>query len=987
VGLFGFPPDEPGLHFALFGEPPGSIAVAADLPRARELFLHSVGKVPPERWAGYVAEACGDDGELERQVGHLLRVHLEAGSFLDEPAALPAGTGDYVPAGGAEERYAGPPEQPGTTIGRYRLIEPIGEGGMGEVWMAEQSEPVRRTVALKLIKTGMGSGQVLVRLEAERQALALMDHPNIAKVLDAGTTPDGRPFFVMDLVRGVPITRYCDENRLTPRQRLELFVPVCQAIQHAHQKGIIHRDVKPSNVLVALYDDKPVPKVIDFGVAKAVGQVLTEKSLHTGFGAVVGTVEYMSPEQASFNQLDVDTRSDVYSLGVVLYELLAGSPPFARKEMEAAGLLEVLRVIREEEPPRPSARLAAAGALPELAANRGTEPRRLATLVRGEPDWIAMKALEKDRNRRYESPGSLAADVQRYLADEPVLAGPPSAWYRFGKFARRHRQLLAGALAFVVLLLAALGAIATAFVALRHQQGETQKALEAEGKRRRDYREALDRQTSFVLEDLLGRQSVLTEEHKAFLRQTLRAYEEFAADVGEEREVRAAVANAYLRVGEIRTRLGEARDAQAALRRSCELYAELAADGSPEFRERLAHTYVNLGGSLQVSGDFDPAGEAYTQALIIRRRLAEEFPTRPEHRRNVAICHRNLTSLYRVSGRAAAAEEEAGKAIAILEGLVAGYPGNLDYRTGLADAFNNLGVVFKTSVRSAEAEKPYVTALTIRRQLVAELPADLDQRREMGTGCNNLGSLYKDLKRYEESEKLLREAMVIRRQLAADFPNRPEYRQDLAVTCNNLGVVLRTTNRRDEAVEPLRQGLALHRQLAADFPNRPDHQNDAAGAMVNLARLLYDLKDYPAARRLLDEAVPFHQAALKANPRHPTYRFFFRNNRQRLAETLLALKDHAAAADAADQFLKAATDPPRDAYRSACFLAGCARLAEADRPELARGYADRAVAALRQAVANGYKDVGELKKDRDLDPLRTRDDFRTLLGELESRKK
>src|SRR5947199_5007608 len=288
-----------------------------------------------------------------------------------------------------------PGEAPGTVIGSYKLLQQIGEGGMGTVWMAQQTEPVKRLVAVKLIKAGMDSKQVIARFEAERQALALMDHANIARVLDAGTSSASRPYFVMDLVKGVPITRYCDEHHLTPRRRLELFIPVCQAVQHAHQKGIIHRDLKPSNVLVALYDGKPVPKVIDFGVAKAAGQSLTEKTLVTSFGAIVGTLEYMSPEQAEINQLDIDTRSDVYSLGVLLYELLAGSPPFTRKGLEKAGMLEMLRVIREEEPPRPSARLSTTEELPSIAANRGLEPRKLSTLVRGELDWVVMKALEK----------------------------------------------------------------------------------------------------------------------------------------------------------------------------------------------------------------------------------------------------------------------------------------------------------------------------------------------------------------------------------------------------------------------------------------------------------------------------------------------------------------------------------------------------------------------------------------------------------------
>ena len=372
-------------------------------------------------------------------------------------------------------------------IGPYKRLRKIGEGGMGVVYMAEQETPIRRQVALKIIKPGMDSDQVIARFEAERQALALMDHPGIAKVLDAGTTDTGRHYFVMELVHGIPITDYCDRNQLSLAERLELFICVCQAIQHAHQKGIIHRDIKPSNVLVTLHDGRPVPKVIDFGLAKAIDQRLTERTLFTQFGEVIGTLEYMSPEQAEMGSLDIDTRSDIYSLGVVLYELLTGSTPLGRVRLRETTYAEILRRIREEEAPKPSSRLSeSAAALATIAAQRKTEPARLAKLVRGELDWIVMRAVEKDRTRRYETAGGLARDVERFLRHEPVEAGPPSARYKMSKFARRHRTALATAGLFALLLIG--GAAVSTYSAIRARQAdaETKRALaEARTPRRR----------------------------------------------------------------------------------------------------------------------------------------------------------------------------------------------------------------------------------------------------------------------------------------------------------------------------------------------------------------------------------------------------------------------------------------------------------------------------------------------------------------------
>jgi serine/threonine protein kinase len=430
----------------------------------RSIFAAALDIPDPAERAAYLDQACQRQPGLRQHIDELIAAQEELGSFLARPAVVPEGV------------MANPPvrEGPGSKIGPYKLLQQIGEGGMGIVYMAEQEQPVRRKVALKIIKPGMDSQQVIVRFEAERQALAMMDHLHIAKVFDAGTTESGLPYFVMGLVYGVPITKFCDDHQLTPWERLELFIPVCQAIQHAHQKGIIHRDVKPGNVLVTMYDDKPVPKVIDFGVAKATEQPLTEKTMFTQFGALVGTFEYMSPEQAEMNAFGVDTRSDVYSLGVLLYELLTGTTPLERKQLREAALDELLRRIREEEPPRPSLRLTHAGDLPKIAAARRMEPARLSKLVNGEIDWIVMKCLEKDRSRRYESASALARDVERYLRDEPVDACPPSAAYRLRKYARRHRAAFATAAGFVGLLLVCTGV--STWLAIRAMRAEHKAA-------------------------------------------------------------------------------------------------------------------------------------------------------------------------------------------------------------------------------------------------------------------------------------------------------------------------------------------------------------------------------------------------------------------------------------------------------------------------------------------------------------------------------
>ncbi len=416
-----------------------------------EAIFEAALKLPAEHRADYLKSACVDDTALRARVEGLLQANENAGTFLESAArnktivlSLP------------------PEEKPGTKIGRYKLLQQIGEGGCGVVYMSEQEEPVRRRVALKVIKLGMDTKSVIARFEAERQALAMMDHPNIAKVLDAGATDNGRPFFVMELVRGIKITDYCDQNKLSTVERLNLFIQVCNAIQHAHQKGIIHRDIKPSNILVALHDGVPVPKVIDFGIAKATQGRLTDQTLFTAFEQFIGTPAYMSPEQAEMSGLDIDTRSDIYALGVLLYELLTGRTPFDAKELLQSGLDELRRTIREKEPERPSTRLSTMlnADLTAVAQRRQSEAPKLIHALRGDLDWIVMKALEKDRTRRYETANGLALDIQRYLSNEPILARAPSTFYRFQKLARRNKTIFAvlgaGVTALVIGLIIAL---------------------------------------------------------------------------------------------------------------------------------------------------------------------------------------------------------------------------------------------------------------------------------------------------------------------------------------------------------------------------------------------------------------------------------------------------------------------------------------------------------------------------------------------------
>jgi serine/threonine protein kinase len=699
------------------------------------------------------------------------------------------------------------PEAPDVRIGPYKLLEKLGEGGMGTVWVAEQTRPVRRRVALKVIKPGMDSAQILQRFEAERQALAMMDHRGIATVLDAGTSEAGLPYFVMELVKGVPITKYCDELKAPIRERLKLFAAVCHAIQHAHQKGIIHRDIKPANVLVSTEDGEPVPKVIDFGVAKALHQRLTDRPAYTEVGELVGTLEYMSPEQAELSTLDIDTRADVYALGVLLYVLLAGSTPFDVNRLRSAPLTERLRLIREEEPPPPSARLTQSGeAQTELAARRQSDPARLVREVRGELDWIVMKALEKERTRRYEAASALARDVERYLQHLPVEAAAPSARYRLGKFFRRHRVGALMAAAGLVLLVA--GAAVSTWQAVRAMRAERNAAAVSE----------------FLQNDLLGQADLANQTGEGGGRDPdvkVRTLLDRAARTieGKFREQPLTEAAIRLTVGKAYRALGHYPEAQRQLERSVELYAANLGPDHPDTlgsKSSLAYLYGaqakydqaerlsldvvkgqtarlgadhpdtltsknNLAQQYRAQKKYDQAEPLYLQ--VVQADTAKLGPDHPETLR----ARNNLAALYRDQGRYDAAEplyEEV--VLARTQKLGADHPETLVSKNGLAWVY--------------KMEERYEDAAALFREVVLARTVTLGvDHPDTLTTKNNLALLYQAQKRHDLAEPLFREVVEYSsRKLGTTHPDTQQRIRNLILCYEQMGQTARAEDLRKE---------------------------------------------------------------------------------------------------------------------------------------------------------------------------------------------
>jgi serine/threonine protein kinase/tetratricopeptide (TPR) repeat protein len=899
--------------------------MAADRNRVRDVFRAAV-EVAPEQQSGFLTDACGDDAELRAEVERLLTVNADPESILDPPAPAPAdATASFVashPAtvllpGGTPATDAADPGAPsptdmadedsgpygatgtlaspdphattaaasasssphaagaptgegiGTVIaGRYTLVEVIGEGGMGSVYRASQTEPVKRQVALKLIKTGMDSRGVLARFDAERQALALMDHPNIARIYDGGLTPAGQPFFVMELVKGVPLTEYCDRQRLTVQSRLELFVSVCQAVQHAHQKGIIHRDLKPGNVLVTEVDGRPTPKVIDFGVAKATEVKLTDMSL-ADVGAIVGTPTYMSPEQADPSSMDIDTRTDVYALGVMLYELLTGSPPIDAKQFQRGAILEMLRMVREVDPPRPSTKLSTAEALPNIAANRSIEPARLARLLQGELDWVVMKALEKDRTRRYETANGLARDIQRYLADEVVEARPPSQGYRLRKFIKRNKiQVIAASLVFVTLVGGIIGTSLGMASARRAEKAEAKQRGIADSQR--DKALAAERQTAIERDKALAaeRQTAI-ERDKALAAERQTALERDRALAAERQtalerdralaaEAKTKTINDFL----MKDLLIQAEPAKNAVEDKVTLVEVLdrAAEkvgmrfaGQPELerslRETIGRTYHGLASwekaeaqwraVLDAARKRDPqSADAYEAqgevAHILRHRgrrdaefleLSEsaakglERTLGPDHHSTLGTLQ-NLASAYEEVGRFP-------EAIALLERVRDAQMAKHgpDHQSTLS-ALNNLATAYDSAGKLPEAIALFER---VRYAQIAKLGPD---HPDTLFTLHNLAGAYWEVGRLPEAIALygrVRDARIAK--LGPDHP-------DTLMTLHNLAVVYKAAGRVPEAIalhERVRDAQTA--QLGPDHPDTLSTLSDLAGSYEAAGRL------------------------------------------------------------------------------------------------------------------------------------------------------
>jgi non-specific serine/threonine protein kinase/serine/threonine-protein kinase len=831
--------------------------------------LEKALELAPEQRSAFLDMACVSDPSLRKEVEALLADSANLPSnFLQSSAMAELIDAELKSIGSVAAL------EPGQEFAqRFRLIRKLGEGGMGQVWLAEQTSPVRRQVALKMIKAGMYDEAVVQRFQSERQSLAIMEHPAIAKAFDAGTTPQGQPYFVMEYVPGLPVTEYCDQKKLTIRDRLELFIEACEGVQHAHQKAIIHRDLKPANILVVEVDGKPVPRIIDFGLAKVITHATAGDALKTQFGNLVGTPGYMSPEQADANVQDIDTRTDVYSLGVVLYVLLAGREPFEGKPGQKQQLDELLRKLREDEPPRPSARVSGDHHSSNAVSQaRSTEPRQLTRMLRGDLDWITMKALEKDRARRYGTPSELAADIRHYLNHEPVLARPASAAYRSGKFVKRHKLALAVASVFAVMAIA--GAVAIV------REAQIARMQEARAERRFESLRKLTNSLLFEFYDSIATLPGSTTARDLVVRRALEYLEQIKADAPDDPATLRDLAAGYDRLGQIQAdegspHLGGAGSFQQAKElygKALEIREKLANldPANPTLQLELTDTLFNIARIHEQLGDMSGALQFLQQRLAIQEELQKQHGSSTL----ASETARTLTSmgaLYVWLGDRDSALAYESQALDIGQGLLKANPNSVQARSTVWRSLTWSGWALKLQRKFRDAAATWREALSISEKLASEDPNNTTYQRYLISDNGNLCETLAYAGEFSEVRSHCETAIAINQMMVSSDKNNAQALADLGNSCMTMGLALYLMHSPQLALIYEKRATSIYQDLALHDPDSLSNALDRSESLLYLGRVEADLHRPELARKSAVEAEKLLEELAKRNPQNRYY--------------------------------------------------------------------------------------------------------------------